>query len=167
VCHGFWAIRFDTGVVGDVRLDGIDAVVVYESPRVMIEGGWREVILVSDRASDEQRRAVEAVLTGNLGGPWSVLARFVDEWLPTREVPIEIEDTPTEKRVAIPGLLESVVEAIRGRDRARPVTFENIYNQVHDPHQVIARGSTTFDDGRILIRTEGTHGLWSEFHWRP
>lgn len=167
VCHGFWAIRVRDGAVGEVPLGGLDAVIIYEAPQVMIEGGWREVILVSDRATDAQADALEKLLTGSLGGPWAVLGRFVEERLPTRRVPISIEDEGTVKRVGIPGLLEGVVEAIRGRDRGAPVTFENIYNQIHSPHQVVARGNTTYDDGAVRIRTEGTHGLWSDFSWRP
>lgn len=167
VCHGFWAIRVREGEVDGVRLDGLDAVVVYESPQVMIDGGWRELLLISDQATERQRAGLEAILTGSLGGPWEVLGRFVKEWLPTRAVRIEIEDEPMSKKVRIAGLLEGAVSAIRGRDRAQPVTFENIYNQIHDPHQVIARGETRFDDGRIVIRTEGTHGLWSNFTWGP
>lgn len=167
VCHGFWAIRFRAGVVDGVDVDGVDAVVVYESPRVMIDGGWREVILVSEAATEAQRTAVELLLTGSLGGPWEVLGRFVDQRLPTRVVPIRIEENEGSMTVRVQGLLEAVVEAVRGRDRARPVTFENIYNQIHDPHQVIARGETRYDDGTIVIDTEGTHGLWSNFAWAP
>lgn len=165
VCHGFWAVRFAGGRLDGVNVDGLDAVITYESPRVMIEGGWRERLLLSDRASEEQTRALESLFRGELGGPWEVLARFVGEWLPTRSVPIEIEDAPTRKGVRIPGILESAVEAIRGRDRGRPVTFENIYNQIHDAQQVIARGTSEYDDGVVRIRTDGTHGLWSEFSW--
>ena len=166
VCHGFWAIRIREGAVGDVRLDGVDAVVVYESPQVMIDGGWREAILISESADEAQRTALEAVLKGTLGGPWEVLARFVAEWLPTRSAPIRIEESESQKRVGIPGVLDATVEAIRGRDRSHPVVFENIYNQIHAPHQVIARGSTSYDGDDVVIRTEGTHGLWSRFEWR-
>ncbi len=59
----------------------------------------------------------------------------------------------------------SSVTAIRGRDRDRPVSFENIFNQIHAPTQVIASGDSEYDDGVISFRNEGTHGLWSDFHW--
>ena len=72
VCHGFWAIRFEggrasaggagragvEGRAGDVDLAGVDVVVVYETPQVMVDGGWKQVIIVSDRATGAQRRAV-------------------------------------------------------------------------------------------------------------
>ena len=180
VCHGFWAIRFENGRVGGaggagsadgvdgaeaVDLAGVDVVVVYETPQVMVDGGWRQVIIVSDRATEAQRRAVVEILTGRRGGPWEILARFVDDARPTRSASIRIEEGPGRKSVTVKGLLSGAVEAIRGRNRAEPVTFENIYNQIHDTSQVIARGSTRYDDGEIVIANEGTHGLWSRFRW--
>ncbi|MDE2679274.1 MAG: DUF1326 domain-containing protein [Gemmatimonadota bacterium] len=179
VCHGFWAIRFEggrasaggagragvEGRAGDVDLAGVDVVVVYETPQVMVDGGWKQVIIVSDRATGAQRRAVEEILTGMRGGPWEILATFVGDGRPTRIARIRIEEAPGRKSVTVKGVLEGAVEAIRGRNRAEPVTFENIYNQIHDTTQVIARGSTRYDDGEIAISNEGTHGLWSRFRW--
>lgn len=165
VCHGFWAIRFEGGRAGEVDLAGVDVVVVYETPQVMVDGGWKQVIIVSDRATGAQRRAVEEILTGMRGGPWEILARFVGDGRPTRIARIRIEEAPGRKSVTVKGVLKGAVEAIRGRNRAEPVTFENIYNQIHDTTQVIARGSTRYDDGEIVIANEGTHGLWSRFRW--
>ena len=45
------------------------------------------------------------------------------------------------------------------------MTFENIFNQIHAPSQVIAAGSTTYDDGTIVLKTDKTHGLYSNFSW--
>ncbi len=172
VCRGFWAIRFSGGVVDArahrgraVELAGVDAVVIYESPQVMVDGGWKQVIVVSDKAAPGQRWAVDAIVSGALGGPWTVLSRFVATALPTRTAPVRIEDDASVKSVSIKGVLRGAVEAIVGRDRTRPVTFDNIYNKIHDPKQVIARGSTRYDDGDIVLDHEGTHGLWSRFRW--
>ena len=98
-CVGYWALRFDEGRYGDTRLDGARAVVAFECPRMMIAGDWTEVVLIGEGASPAQRDAVEAILRGDAGGPWEVLARFVSDWLPTRVVPIEIEDEGKVKRV--------------------------------------------------------------------
>ena len=165
VCRGFWAIRFEAGRAGEVDLAGIDAVVVYEAPQVMVDGGWKQVIIVSDRAGAEQRRAIEEIIAGKRGGPWEVLSRFVSDALPTRAAPVRIEDAPERKSVTIAGILEGAVNAIRGRNRAEPVTFGNIYNQIHDSTQVIATGSARYDDGELVIANDGTHGLWSRFRW--
>jgi hypothetical protein len=165
-CVGFWAIRIDEGAWGQVDLTGARALVAYESPQRMIDGGWTQVVVLDAGSAPEQRAAVERILSGRCGGPWEVLARFVGRRLPTRTEAIHLEEEPAMKRVAVEGLMEGVVEPIRGRDRSRPVTFQNMFNQIHAPEQVIARGSTRFDDGTLSFENEGTHGLWSRFSWR-
>ena len=165
VCHGFWAIRFDGGRMGDVDLTGIAAVILYESPPVMVNGGWKQAIVISDRATPEQYQAVEQILTGVRGGPWQILARFVADPRPTRTAPVRIDEAPSGKSVTIAGVLRGAIEAIRGRNRAEPVNFVNIYNQIHDSTQVIATGSSHCDDGEFLFSTQDTHGLWSQFRW--
>lgn len=165
VCRGFWAIRFEAGRFGGTDLAGVDVVVVYETPQVMVDGGWKQRIVVSERTAPDERRAVEEIISGKRGGPWEVLARFVADRLPTRTAPVRIEDAPDRKGVTVAGLMEGAIEAIRGRNRDKPVTFANIYNKIHDSTQIIARGSTRFDDGEIVIDNRGTHGLWSRFRW--
>jgi hypothetical protein len=165
-CLGYWAIRVDGGQAGQVSLAGVKAVIAFDSPQHMISGGWTEVVLIDEAASPKQREAMERILTGRAGGPWEVLARFVGRWLETRYQPIEFSEEQATRKARIPGLFESAVTPIRGRDRSKPVLFENIFNQIHAPRQVLALGTTEYDDGVIRISTAKTHGLYSNFEWR-
>lgn len=165
-CLGYWALRFDDGTFADVPLAGLRALIAFDCPQRMIDGNWTEVLIVDDSASPAQREALETLLTGRAGGPWEVLGRFVGRRLDTRYLPIVFADEGATKRASIKGLLETVVTQIRGRDRTKPVLFENIFNQIHAPTQVVALGETTYDDGVIRIDTKGTHGLFSSFEWR-
>ncbi len=164
-CIGYWALRVDEGTYGAVDLAGLCAVIAYDCPQHMISGGWTEVLIVDSAASEEQLEAALAILTGQADGPWEVLERFVERRLPTRVLPIDITDEGAVKRVAIEGLMEGTVENLRGRDRDQPVMFENIFNQIHASSQVIATGTTTYDDGDISIANEDSHALYSEFDW--
>ncbi len=164
-CLGYWAIRIDEGQLGDVDLTDVRAIVSYDSPQHMIDGDWTERLIIDESASPAQRDAIERILTGAAGGPWAVLARFVGTQLPTRYLPIRIEDDGKRKRVVVEGVLDASVEAIRGKDRADTVRIENMFNQIHASSQVVARGSTAYDDGEIRVVTENTHGLFSNFDW--
>jgi hypothetical protein len=164
-CVGYWAIRFDEGQFGQVSLAGTAAVIIFDSPKKMIEGNWYELIIIGANASKSQRRAIEAILTGRVGGPWEVLARFVGERGLTRYLPIRINDGQPRIRVEINGIFESEIIRIRGKDRLLPVTIENMFNQIHSPLQVVAQGTTRYDDGQIIIQNKGTHGLYSKFSW--
>jgi hypothetical protein len=164
-CLGYWAIRIDEGAYGDVPLDGLKAFIAFDCPQHMIEGNWTEVVIIDDAATAPQRQALERILRGQAGGSWELLAKFVARWLDTRFMHIELTEQPRAKHARIPGLLDASIIEIKGRDRATPVTFENIFNQIHAPTQVLALGSTAYDDGVIRIATKQTHGLHSRFEW--
>jgi hypothetical protein len=164
-CLGYWAIRIDEGAYGDTPLSGVKAFIAFDCPQHMIEGNWTEVVIIDDAATAAQRVAVEAILQGRAGGSWSLLARFVSRWLDTQYRPIAFSEEPNAKHARIPGLLDASITDIKGRDRSKPVEFENIFNQIHAPRQVLALGSTTYDDGVIRIATKQTHGLHSRFEW--
>ena len=148
-----------------VPLAGLKALIAFDCPQHMIEGNWTEVVIIDEAASPSQRGALEAILTGQAGGSWALLAKFVSRRLETRFLPIEFADEAQTKRARIPGLLDASITEIRGRDRSRPVTFDNIFNQIHSSTQVLALGSTAYDDGVIRIATTETHGLHSRFEW--
>jgi hypothetical protein len=164
-CKGFWAFRFDAGAFGDVPLGGTRAVIAFDTPQRMIDGGWIQALIIDDSASPDQRQALETILTGRAGGPWEKLAGFVATQQPVEFRPIEIVDDGPAKRVSIADRLRGFVAQIRGRDRSRPVMFENIFNQIHAPRQVLALGDTEYDDGVIVIHNTGSHGLYSSFDW--
>src|SRR5688572_17376592 len=137
-CAGFWAIRVDNGAFGNVPLDGMKALVVFDCPQHMFSGNWTEGLIIDAAATPEQRIAIEKILSGQVGGPWAVLSRFVGQWLDVRFLPIEMHDEDATKRVSVSGLLEGAIARIRGRDRSKPVTFENMFNQIHGSSQVLA-----------------------------
>jgi hypothetical protein len=165
-CRGYWALRFDEGTFGDVPLAGMRAVIAFDTPQRMIDGGWLQTIIIDKQASEAQRQALETMLLGRAGGPWEKLAAFVATRQPTEFRPIAIEDEGPVKRASIVDRLRTVVTQIRGRDKSKPVLFENIFNQIHAPTQVIALGESDYDDGVVRFRTSGTHSTFSHFEWR-
>jgi hypothetical protein len=164
-CRGYWAIRVDDGRFGSVSLEGLRALIAFDSPKRMIDGGWTEIVIIDAAAGQDERQALETILTGRAGGPWALLAQFVGTRLPTRFLTIEFADEGKTKRAVVPSIMTAEVTDIRGRNRAEPVRFENIFNQIHAPSQVLALGTTDYDDGVIAFRNERTHGLHSRFDW--
>lgn len=164
-CKGYWAMRFDEGCFGATLLAGTRALVAFDTPQRMIDGGWTQALIIDPSASPAQREALETILTGRAGGPWQTLAKFVERQLPTEFLPIEMQDEGATKRVSIANRLTGFITQIRGRDKSKPVLFDNIFNQIHAARQVLAMGDTSYDDGTIVIANTGSHGLFSTFEW--
>jgi hypothetical protein len=72
-CEGGWTWHVDEGAFDGVDLAGLNFSVYVNWPGAIHEGDGKAVILIDERASDEQRAAIETLVGGGVGGPWGVL----------------------------------------------------------------------------------------------
>jgi hypothetical protein len=78
-CDAVIAYHFDKGTIRGVDVSGLSLVGVAHIPGNVLEGNWRELVFVDDKASDEQMDAILDAFTGKLGGPLADLAELVGE----------------------------------------------------------------------------------------
>ena len=57
-------------------MSGLTLASVVLIPGNILAGGWKQVLFVDDRASDEQADAIVDAFTGKLGGPLRAAARW-------------------------------------------------------------------------------------------
>lgn len=164
-CLGYWGVHVTNGRFGRLVLEPQNAVILYESPPSMHDGGWIVEIYLDQAADEAQRRALEQILTGDVGGPWSMLAKFVAERLETRVAPIEFIDDGTTKTLRIDGVMDSRIGAVESRKTGQPATLGNLFNVIHSAMQFLARGSSRVKDGNFDWDTEDKHALYSDFSW--
>ncbi|HAK56937.1 MAG: DUF1326 domain-containing protein [Vicinamibacterales bacterium] len=164
-CRGHWSMHITEGRYGEVSLDGLNIVVAFDSPVQMYSGNWTQVFYVDERADAAQRQALETIFRGQAGGPWQTLAGFVSKQLDTRYVPMTFEDAGRLKRLTIPEVFDTTIQAIRGSDNTSEAVLSNLHNVIHGPVHVLARGTTDHTDGPLDIHNEKTHGLYSDFSW--
>ncbi len=164
-----WAFRVKEGRHGAIPLADRHVVLVGDTPPYMIDGDWKVGIYVDDRADDEQAAALESIFTGDAGGPWATLARFVGTRLPTRRAAIHFEEDEHGRpcRVEIPGVLQAEAAFRRGHDKTKQATLVNLFNTLYEPIHVVAKGSFTFrDHGYDWKASErGNHAIQSTFDW--
>jgi hypothetical protein len=73
-CEGGWTWHVDSGAVDDVRLDGLTFSVMAKWPGAIHHGNGEGLILVDERADPRQQSAIAALVSGQYGGPWGILA---------------------------------------------------------------------------------------------
>jgi hypothetical protein len=73
-CEGGWTWHIEKGTFGDVTLDGLNFSVYANWPGAIHQGNGEALILIDERATDDQRKAIEVLLDGKSGGPWQTLA---------------------------------------------------------------------------------------------
>lgn len=113
-CMGWGAWSILAGSFDGTPLDGTRFALYYKFPGLVEEGRGTACTYVDERATEEQRRALEAIGTGKAGGGIFELfgAELVSSWLPTKVVPIEFEFRGGEGRVVIGGIAEAESESL-------------------------------------------------------
>jgi hypothetical protein len=97
ICFGVLSWLVEEGHVGTVDLSGLAAAFVIRYDDDEPGSPWSFVVHVDERGSEEQRRALAAILTGELGGEAVLRLPWVSkpsELIDVRASRIEIEDGP-------------------------------------------------------------------------
>ncbi len=165
-CVGFWGIHVEQGRFGQLTLREQNIVVAYESPQIMnTENSWKMEIFFDQEIDAAQRNALEVILTGDAGGPWKILAKFVAERAASRVVPIYYENDGKRINLRIEGVLRSDIDSVENRKTGQIASLNNLFNVIHADTQFLATGSTRMKDDVFEWTTEKKHALYSKFSW--
>jgi hypothetical protein len=153
-CKGPVGMHIEAGHFGNVRLDGLNFVVVVSFPGALHEGNGTIQPVVDDRADDKQREALFAILSGKHseeGTLFHIFSLIVSRVLDPVFAPIAFDfdmDGRT-SRISIPGVLETETKPI-----SNPVTGA--------PHRIQVLMPEGFEHRKAEIasaRIESTAGL--------
>jgi hypothetical protein len=121
-CEGGWIWHVDEGSFGDTSLDGLTFSVLVNWPGAIHEGNGEGLILVDERGDDAQRKAMETLLSGEVGGPWGILAWTWPTVHGPKPVAFEVELNGIESRVKAGDSLEVESTTIKN-----PVTGAEVH----------------------------------------
>ena len=92
-CASAIVFRTRDGQSNDVALNGRTVVLALDFPGpTLFDGNATARLYIDDRATADQRRELDAICSGQKGGPMGVVAGLVSKWLPTRSANIDVAD---------------------------------------------------------------------------
>ena len=94
-CSAAFLVDVERGNSDGVNLDNTRAVWALDLPGDLVSGNGTVRVWLDERTSSDQRRELEAILTGTKGGIWEVIAGLVTTWLPSRTARIEVQSGDT------------------------------------------------------------------------
>src|SRR5262245_25937162 len=89
-CATAAAVRVREGNADGVDLGGQTVVIAFDFPDLIFQGGGTGRLYFDERASDGQRQALEAIFSGQRGGPMEALSALLATWLPSRTAPMTV-----------------------------------------------------------------------------
>ncbi|MEO6196541.1 MAG: DUF1326 domain-containing protein [Dehalococcoidia bacterium] len=88
-CEGGYAFHVNEGHFGDTSLDGMNIGFYAHSPAAMHLGNVTGYLLVDEKASPEQREAIQRITAGQVGGPFAALASLIVKLIGPEYVPVD------------------------------------------------------------------------------
>ncbi len=90
-CEGTLAWKIEKGTINGVDVSGLSICLLAHIPGNILQGNWRVVVYVDEKASDEQQAALLEVYSGKAGGPVADFAALVGEIVAVERAPFTIE----------------------------------------------------------------------------
>jgi hypothetical protein len=163
-CDVVLATHITRGNYGDVDLSRLNIVQALTTPAEMSKGGGTLAVYVDSRANDAQRAVLEAIFTGNAGGPPSLMGGMIAMRLPTKLAQINFSSDGKKFSVSIPEITEVIVEGVIGvHDQV--VWLENVGHPFS--HRLAAAKGTQshFADHSLVFDNSGRNGHFSPISW--
>lgn len=142
-CEGGWTWHIDDGEFNGVRLDGLNFSMLADWPKAIHMGNGEAVMLIDERADDSQREAIQTLLSGSQGGPWSTLVNTISKTHGTHIVPYEVKLEGDRSSVRAGDTLQLDVEPVKN-----PVTGAEMH-----PRAVLPEGFIFKDAVLVSSRT--------------
>jgi hypothetical protein len=163
-CDVVLATYIAKGSYGSVDLSGLNAVQALTTPAEMSKGGGALAVYVDSRANQAQRAALEAIFTGNAGGPPSLMNGMIATRLPTRSAEIKFSSDGKKFSVSIPGITEVTIEGVIGAGD-QVVWLENV-GHPFSRRLAAARGTQShFTDHSLIFDNSGRNGHFAPISW--
>tara|TARA_R110002020_G_scaffold15611_64_gene55953 strand:+ start:388 stop:1002 length:615 start_codon:yes stop_codon:yes gene_type:complete len=124
-CQTWAAVRIDDGHFGDVDLSGVKVGLVMEIPGLMSRGNWTAGLIVDDRASIYQTKALTRIFTGKAGGTTALLSILVGRFLGVYRAPISYALDGETRRVSIENYVEGALTPVAGKADGEAVVISN------------------------------------------
>lgn len=166
-CQGVIGFEIQEGSYAETDLAGLGLALIINAPSSPLEGNITGTMYIDERASSEQREALESIVSGQAGGFWAVLPSLISDNRGVKYAPTEMVGDGTRRSFTIPGVVELVNEPLVNpiTQQEQEVTVENSF----DPFCVSGRaGKSTkavCKDPDVSFDVSGQQGYIGTFDW--
>ena len=150
-CEAALAWYVDKGTVDGVDVSGLAVAGITHIPGNILEGNWRSVFFVDDRATPEQEKALLDVFTGKQGGAIADLAQLIGE-LRVERAPVTFTVDEGKGTLKIGDVVHAVMEPYKGPTGKETTLNESVFTTIPGAPAYVAKAST-------YRRTSSQYGL--------
>ena len=164
-CEVAFAFHINSGSYGNGTLDGLNVAMIARTPGPMGEGNWSVAMYLDERATEQQRQALEAIFSGSAGGPIGALTPLISTMLGAKTVPITFNIQGKHRSVEIPNIMHLAVNPLPSMDPDNEIWALNAHP--FSPKLAMAVGDqhSTWTDYGMRWDNSGKNGHYATINW--
>lgn len=168
-CEGVLSFLISSGNYGDVDLSGTKVAAVVKWPGAIHEGGGKGALFLDASANDEQRHALQRIVSGDEGGVFGMIMKnTVTELDGPHVAPIEAEIRGKDTFLSVDGQVQLKFDSIKN-----PVTGNDSFPRVVLPQGLWSNELEQFTTsefragtGDLQMDHSGKVAQVAEIHWQ-
>jgi len=129
-CDGTLAWKIETGSVDGIDVSGLTICVLAHIPGNILQGNWRAVVYVDDRATPEQKQALLDVWTGKQGGPVADLVQLVGEVVAVKDATFKAEVQEGQGTLIVGDEIHAEMVPFRGANDKPTTLHDTIFTTI-------------------------------------
>ena len=119
-CQALLLFHIRSGSYGNTKLDGVDFILAQSWPKAIHEGNGTVLLLITNKANEEQRKAIIQIVSGQAKGEcFALFAPTISRFLEPQFADINAKIDGKKSSFSVPGLVNVEVESFKN-----PVTGE-------------------------------------------
>ena len=166
-CYAFNAYHFDRGTVGDVDVSGLNFVRIVQIPgNVLTPKSWRQVVVLDQDATQEQRDALTAAFGGELGGPLADVAGLIGETVAVELAKVEHDVDNGKGTLRIGDFVDSEMEPYRGPEDKVTTLRDSLFSTVPGSPAWVGKASrhvVNMPQHGMVWEYEGRNAIQADF----
>lgn len=151
-CDAVLAYHIDKGEIDGTDVSGLTVGEIGHIPGNILQGNWRVVVFMDDKASPQQQEAILRAWTGKLGGPLGDMAKLVGEVIAVERVPISFNVQEGEGRLSIGAVAEATMAPYKSPEGNVTTLNESIFSTIPGAPAYVSKASQ-------YRRQSGKYGL--------
>lgn len=168
-CDALVAWKIERGEVNGVDVSGLTFAVLPHIPGNILQGNWKVLAIVDDKASPEQQEALLNVFTGQLGGPIADLAGLIGEVVGVERAPVKSEIIEGKGRIQIGNLVSAEMEPYQGGTGKSTALSETVFSTIPGSPAYVSKASSfkrnTQQYGLRDVDLQGHNAVQGDFHF--
>tara|TARA_B100000745_G_scaffold65707_2_gene38767 strand:- start:4 stop:606 length:603 start_codon:yes stop_codon:yes gene_type:complete len=140
-CDSVLAYHFDSGNIEGVDVTGLTLALVAHIPGNVLNGNFRVVMVVDEKATPQQEEAILKAYRGSLGGPLEDISKLIGEVIAVERASITYEVNMGAGTLKIGQSVEAQIEPYRGPSGQVTTLNESIFSTIPGSPAYVAKAT--------------------------